>query len=114
RESVGAINTLIILGRPFLATGRAPMDWEKHEIKFRVNDDEITLKARRENLFPKSYGNISVVVDVDVYNDPTKLGGKVALKKKKSKSKWVKHYFCGSEGRMRMRKSCPRDDSSMG
>ncbi|XP_059315430.1 uncharacterized protein LOC132066051 [Lycium ferocissimum] len=32
----------IILGRPFLATGRALMDSEKHEIKFRVNNEEVT------------------------------------------------------------------------
>ncbi|XP_059289235.1 uncharacterized protein LOC132042719 [Lycium ferocissimum] len=32
----------IILGRPFLATGRALMDSEKNEIKFRVNDKEVT------------------------------------------------------------------------
>ncbi|XP_059288419.1 uncharacterized protein LOC132041744 [Lycium ferocissimum] len=32
----------IILGRPFLATGRALIDLEKNEIKFRVNDEEVT------------------------------------------------------------------------
>ncbi|XP_070028989.1 uncharacterized protein [Nicotiana sylvestris] len=32
----------IILGRPFLATGRALMDSEWNEIKFRVNDEEVT------------------------------------------------------------------------
>ncbi|XP_070012878.1 uncharacterized protein [Nicotiana sylvestris] len=30
------------LGRPFLATGRALMDLEQNEIKFRVNDEEVT------------------------------------------------------------------------
>ncbi|XP_049368034.1 uncharacterized protein LOC125832895 [Solanum verrucosum] len=32
----------IILGRPFLATGRALVDIESGELKFRVNEDEIT------------------------------------------------------------------------
>ncbi|XP_075086121.1 uncharacterized protein LOC142168853 [Nicotiana tabacum] len=31
----------IILGRPFLATGRALIDSERNEIKFRVNDEEV-------------------------------------------------------------------------
>nr|XP_016498186.1 PREDICTED: uncharacterized protein LOC107816951 [Nicotiana tabacum] len=37
----------IILGRPFLATGRALMDLEQNEIKFRVNDEEFTFQASR-------------------------------------------------------------------
>nr|XP_009792671.1 PREDICTED: uncharacterized protein LOC104239677 [Nicotiana sylvestris] len=32
----------IILGRPFLATGIALVDSERNEIKFRVNDEEVT------------------------------------------------------------------------
>ena len=32
----------IILGRPFLATGRALIDVQKGELKLRVQDDEIT------------------------------------------------------------------------
>ena len=31
----------IILGRPFLATGRAMMDVQKGELKLRVQDDEV-------------------------------------------------------------------------
>ncbi|XP_059290155.1 uncharacterized protein LOC132043711 [Lycium ferocissimum] len=38
----------IILRRPFLATGRALMDSEKNEIKFRVNDEEVTFQATVE------------------------------------------------------------------
>ena len=40
----------IILGRPFLATGRALIDVQKGELKLRVQDDEVTfnvLKAMR-------------------------------------------------------------------
>ncbi|XP_059315373.1 uncharacterized protein LOC132065977 [Lycium ferocissimum] len=40
----------IILGRPFLATGRALMDSEKNEIKFRVNDEEVTFQMEEESL----------------------------------------------------------------
>ena len=40
----------IILGRPFLATGRAMIDMQKGELKLRVRDDEVNFnvfKARR-------------------------------------------------------------------
>ncbi|XP_059290564.1 uncharacterized protein LOC132044094 [Lycium ferocissimum] len=37
----------IILGKPFLATGRALMDSEKNEIKFQVNDEEVTFQASK-------------------------------------------------------------------
>ncbi|XP_059310138.1 uncharacterized protein LOC132061315 [Lycium ferocissimum] len=43
----------IILGRPFLATGRALMDSEKNEIKFRVNDEEVTFQASKGMKLPK-------------------------------------------------------------
>ena len=33
----------IILGRPFLATGRALVDMEKGQMKFRLNNEEVTL-----------------------------------------------------------------------
>ncbi|XP_070039130.1 uncharacterized protein [Nicotiana tomentosiformis] len=36
----------IILGRPFLATGRALIDFETGELKMRLNDEEITLMCR--------------------------------------------------------------------
>ncbi|XP_070002883.1 uncharacterized protein [Nicotiana sylvestris] len=35
----------IILGRPFLATRSALIDSERNEIKFRVNDEEVTFQA---------------------------------------------------------------------
>nr|XP_009780230.1 PREDICTED: uncharacterized protein LOC104229308 [Nicotiana sylvestris] len=37
----------VILGRPFLATGRALMDSERNEIKFRVNDEKVTFQANK-------------------------------------------------------------------
>nr|XP_016509078.1 PREDICTED: uncharacterized protein LOC107826600 [Nicotiana tabacum] len=42
----------IILGRPFLATGRALMDSERNEIKFRVNDEEVTFQASKGMKLP--------------------------------------------------------------
>ena len=35
----------IILGRPFLATGRAMIDLQKGELKLRVQDDEVTFNV---------------------------------------------------------------------
>ena len=35
----------IILGRPFLATGRAMIDVQREELKLRVQDDEVKLNV---------------------------------------------------------------------
>ena len=37
----------IILGRPFLATGRALVDMEKGKMKFRLNNEEVTFNIYR-------------------------------------------------------------------
>ena len=37
----------IILGRPFLATGRALVDMEKGQMKFRLNNEEATFNVCR-------------------------------------------------------------------
>ena len=37
----------IILGRPFLATGRAVIDMEKGKMKFRLNNKEVTFNICR-------------------------------------------------------------------
>ena len=37
----------IILGRPFLATGRALVDMEKEQMKFRLNNEEATFNICR-------------------------------------------------------------------
>ena len=37
----------IILGRPFLATGRVVVYMEKGHIKFRLNNEEVTFNIRR-------------------------------------------------------------------
>ncbi|MCD9560778.1 hypothetical protein HAX54_019572, partial [Datura stramonium] len=51
----------IILGRPFLATGRALMDSKKHEVIFCAKDESITFKAGRGRLLPIGVGDICVV-----------------------------------------------------
>ena len=37
----------IILGRPFLATGRALVDMEKGQMKFQLNSEEVTFNFCR-------------------------------------------------------------------
>ncbi|XP_075086319.1 uncharacterized protein LOC142169031 [Nicotiana tabacum] len=51
----------IILGRPFLATSRALMDSERNEVKFRVNDEEVTFQESKGMKLPHAYGSISVI-----------------------------------------------------
>ncbi|XP_015164522.1 uncharacterized protein [Solanum tuberosum] len=53
----------IILGRPFLATGRALVDVESGKLKFPVNDDEVTLNICKSMKQPR---NIHVVSTKDV------------------------------------------------
>ncbi|XP_009791705.1 uncharacterized protein [Nicotiana sylvestris] len=52
----------IILGRTFLAIGRALIDCEIGELKMRLNDEEITFNVRR----PSEFANYSLVDAVDV------------------------------------------------
>ncbi|XP_075106936.1 uncharacterized protein LOC142179935 [Nicotiana tabacum] len=59
----------IILGIPFLATGRALMDSEQNEIKFRVNDKEVTFQASKGLKLPHAYESISVIDIVDKVED---------------------------------------------
>ncbi|XP_019262523.1 PREDICTED: uncharacterized protein LOC109240351 [Nicotiana attenuata] len=59
----------IILGRPFLATGRALMDSKQNEIKFRVNDEEFTFQASKGMKLPHEYESILVIDVVDEVED---------------------------------------------
>ncbi|XP_059289837.1 uncharacterized protein LOC132043348, partial [Lycium ferocissimum] len=59
----------IILGRPFLATGRALMDSEKNEVKFRVNDEEVIFQASKGMKLPSAYESISVIDSFDVVDE---------------------------------------------
>ncbi|XP_019259595.1 PREDICTED: uncharacterized protein LOC109237708 [Nicotiana attenuata] len=63
----------IILGRPFLATGRALMYSERNEIQIRVNDEEVTFEASKGMKFPHAYENISDIDIVDEVKDAIEL-----------------------------------------
>ncbi|XP_059277538.1 uncharacterized protein LOC132031573 [Lycium ferocissimum] len=60
---------LIILERPFLATGRAQMDSEKNEIKFLVNDEEVMFQASKGMKLPSAYESISIIDSVDMVDE---------------------------------------------
>ncbi|XP_070034727.1 uncharacterized protein [Nicotiana tomentosiformis] len=59
----------IIVGRPFLATGKAIMNSERSEIKFLVNDEEVTFQASKGMKLSNAYESISVIDVVDVVED---------------------------------------------
>nr|XP_016483019.1 PREDICTED: uncharacterized protein LOC107803766 [Nicotiana tabacum] len=63
----------IILWILFLDTGRALMDLERNEIKFRVNDEEVTFQASKGMKFPHAYESISVIDIVDEVEDAVEL-----------------------------------------
>ncbi|XP_015159100.1 uncharacterized protein [Solanum tuberosum] len=56
----------IILGRPFLATGRALVDVESRELKFQVNEDEVTFDVCKSMKHPT---DIHVVSTIDVIDE---------------------------------------------
>ncbi|XP_049354290.1 uncharacterized protein LOC125818786 [Solanum verrucosum] len=56
----------IIFGRPFLETGRALVDVEIGELKFRVNEDEVTFNVYKLIKHPS---NIHVVSTIDVIDE---------------------------------------------
>src|ERR1051325_10658484 len=53
----------IILGRPFLATGRALVDMDSGQLKFRVNNDEVVFNIHRSMKRPAE--NESEVWELD-------------------------------------------------
>nr|XP_016512074.1 PREDICTED: uncharacterized protein LOC107829144 [Nicotiana tabacum] len=55
-----------ILGRPFLATGRALIDCETGELKMRLNDEEVIFNVQKSMRSPSEYANCSLVEVVDV------------------------------------------------
>ncbi|XP_033510449.1 uncharacterized protein [Nicotiana tomentosiformis] len=59
----------IVLGRPFLSTGGALMDSERNEIKFRVNNEEVTFQASKGMKLPHAYESISIIDVVDELED---------------------------------------------
>nr|XP_016484033.1 PREDICTED: uncharacterized protein LOC107804628 [Nicotiana tabacum] len=63
----------IILGRPFLTKRRALMDSERNEIKFCVNDKEVTFQASKDMKLPHEYESISVIDVVDEVEDAVEM-----------------------------------------
>nr|XP_016501848.1 PREDICTED: uncharacterized protein LOC107820149 [Nicotiana tabacum] len=55
-----------ILGRPFLATGRALIDCETGELKMRLNDEEVIFNVQQSMRRPSEYANCSLVEAVDI------------------------------------------------
>ncbi|XP_070015709.1 uncharacterized protein [Nicotiana sylvestris] len=56
----------LILGRPFLATGRALIDCETGELKMRLNNKEVIFNVQQSMRRPSEYANCSLVEAVDV------------------------------------------------
>ncbi|XP_019246340.1 PREDICTED: uncharacterized protein LOC109225992 [Nicotiana attenuata] len=56
----------IILGRPFLATGRALIDYETGELKMRLNNEQIIFDVQQSTRRPSEFANCSLVEAVDV------------------------------------------------
>ncbi|XP_016479895.1 uncharacterized protein LOC107801127 [Nicotiana tabacum] len=56
----------IILGRPFLATGRDLIDCEMGELKMRLNNEEITFNVQTSMRRPSEFANCSLLDMVDI------------------------------------------------
>ncbi|XP_070039597.1 uncharacterized protein [Nicotiana tomentosiformis] len=56
----------IILGRPFLATGRSLIDCETGELKMRLNNEKIIFNVQQSMRRPSEFANCSLVEVVDV------------------------------------------------
>ncbi|XP_070013193.1 uncharacterized protein [Nicotiana sylvestris] len=56
----------LILGRPFLATGRALINCETGELKMRFNDEEVIFNVQQSMRRPSEYTNCPLVEAVDV------------------------------------------------
>ncbi|XP_070018839.1 uncharacterized protein [Nicotiana sylvestris] len=56
----------LILGRPFLATRRALIDYETGELKVRLNDEEVIFNVQQSMRRPSEYTNCSLMEAVDV------------------------------------------------
>ncbi|XP_075099432.1 uncharacterized protein LOC142176211 [Nicotiana tabacum] len=56
----------LILGRPFLATGRALINCETGELKMRFNDEEVIFNVQQSMRRPSEYTNCPLVETVDV------------------------------------------------
>nr|XP_016498866.1 PREDICTED: uncharacterized protein LOC107817528 [Nicotiana tabacum] len=71
----------IILGRPFLATGRALIDCETRELKMRLNDEKVIFNVQQSMRRPSEYANCFLMetVDVILHEDDVTLTAKDTL-----------------------------------
>ena len=60
---------LIILGRPFLTTGRTLIDVQKRELTMRVQDQEVTFNVFKVMKFPKESDECFMVDNMDKCTD---------------------------------------------
>ncbi|XP_059306513.1 uncharacterized protein LOC132057955 [Lycium ferocissimum] len=61
----------IILGRPFVATGRAFVDVERNDLKFRMNDEEVTFHIFKSMKQLTDMSVVSVINTIDEAMDTT-------------------------------------------
>ncbi|XP_059307004.1 uncharacterized protein LOC132058557 [Lycium ferocissimum] len=61
----------IILGRPFLSTGHALVDVERGDLKFRMNDEEVTFHICKSMKQPTDMSVVSVIDTIDEAMDTT-------------------------------------------
>lgn len=66
----------IILGRPFLAIGRALVDMEKGKMKFRLNNEEVTFNSCRSMKQESNFKSVSMV------NHIVERGSKVSIEER--------------------------------
>ena len=72
----------IILGRPFLATGRALVDMEKGQMKFWLNNEEATFNSSRTMRQSGEHQSVSTISHKEKMKKENK-------KKVKNKSLWL-------------------------
>ncbi|MCD7464679.1 hypothetical protein HAX54_053226, partial [Datura stramonium] len=64
-----------------------------------VKNESITFKVGRGHLFPIAVGDIFIVNVEKTAADVAEHTIAASPKRKKSKSKWVKQYLCGTKNR---------------
>ncbi|KAK8656814.1 hypothetical protein V6N13_098749 [Hibiscus sabdariffa] len=76
-------NAPIILGRPFLSTSRAMIDFDKDEIVFMVDSDQVKMKALTKQLEQKKKGKgINITPPTDTQKPKLYLGAHVERDKR--------------------------------
>ncbi|XP_060170444.1 uncharacterized protein LOC132601366 [Lycium barbarum] len=76
KRPIGVVDDVLVrIGKFLLSADFVILDWrvlmdlEKNEIKFRVNDEEVTFHANKSMKLPSLYQNISVINSFDVVDE---------------------------------------------